>query len=183
MIAASRPSGRFAVCCDEAFRLDVRIRVSWCVLVGTVLTVAWCESGAWTFRGSIRLLACCGYRHARERGLLAFYGGLLACGGQALSLRGARPFQREERRWGVKQQVRSVSHDTARFNPAASSPGSSMASPSCRTLVRCTEICPLDLAGLRRIRLLGSRRNDRETLRRWRVAVSSILREWSSPRL
>lgn len=102
-------------------------------------------------RGSIRLLACCGYRHARERGLLAFYGGLLACGGQALSLRGARPFQREERRWRVKQQVRSVSHDTVRFNPAASSPGSSMASPSCRTLVRCTENCPLDLAGLRRI--------------------------------
>ena len=36
MIAASRPSGRLAVCCDEAFRLDVRIRASWCVLVGTV---------------------------------------------------------------------------------------------------------------------------------------------------
>ena len=122
--------------------------------------------GGMDVRGSIRLLACCGYRHARERGLLAFYGGLLACGGQALSLRGARPFQREERRWGVKQQVRSVSHDTARFNPAASSPGSSMASPSCRTLVHYTENCPLNLAGLGRIRLLGSRRNDRETLRR-----------------
>ena len=122
--------------------------------------------GGMDVRGSIRLLACCGYRHARGRGLLAFYGGLLACGGQALSLRGARPFQREERRWGVKQQVRSVSHDTARLNPAASSPGLSMASPSCRTLVRCTEDCPLNLAGLGRIRLLGSRRNDRETLRR-----------------
>lgn len=122
--------------------------------------------GSMDVRGSMRLLACCGFRHARERGLLAFYGGLLACGGQALSLRGARPFQREERRWGVKQQVRSVSHDTARLNPAASSPGSSMTTPSCRTLVHYTENCPLNLAGLRRIRLLGSRRNDHETLRR-----------------
>ena len=101
-----------------------------------------------------------------------------ACGGQALSLRGARPFQREERRWGVKQQVRSVSHDTARLNPAASSPGSSMTPPSCRTLVRYTENCPLNLAGLGRFRLPGSRWNDRETLRRWRAAVSSILRRW-----
>lgn len=164
MIAASRPSGRLAVCCDEAFRLDVRHSRLLVRSCRDGLTVAWCESGGMDVRGSIRLLACCGYRHARERGLLAFYGGLLACGGQALSLRGARPFQREERRWGVKQQVRSVSHDTARLNPAASSPGLSMASPSCRTLVRCTEDCPLNLAGLGRIRLLGSRRNDRETL-------------------
>lgn len=168
MIAASRPSGRLAVCCDEAFRLDVRIRASWCVFVGTVY-------GRVVWIGSI------GVRGRTE--LPAFCGGLLACGGQVLSLRGARPFQREERRWGVKQQVRSVSHDTARFNPAASSPGSSMTLPSCRTLVHYTENCPLNLAGLGRIRLLGSRRNDRETLRRWRVAVSSILREWSSPRL
>ena len=107
--------------------------------------------------------------------LSAFRGGLLACGGQALSLRGARPFQREERRWGVKQQVRSVSHDMARINPAASSPGFSMASPSCRTLVRYTESCLLDLAGLGRSLLLGSYRNDWETLFLWRVAVSWAL--------
>ena len=114
----------------------------------------------------------------RRAGHFALPVGLLACGGQALSLRGARPFQREERRWGVKQQVRSVSHDTARLNPAASSPGSSMMPPSCRTLVRYTENCPLNLAGLGRFRLPGSRWNDRETLRRWRAAVSSILRRW-----
>ena len=167
MIAASRPSGRLTVCCDEAFRLDVRIHASWCVLVGMV----------WRSHGMDR-----GHRRAFERRVPAFRGGLLACGGQALSLRGARPFQREERRWGVKQQVRSVSHDTARFNPAASSPGSSMTPPSCRTLVRCAESCRANLADPGKPCLPGSNRDDRGTLLRWWVAVSSILRRWEFPR-
>ena len=183
MIAASRPAGRLAVCCGEAPGLVVCIRASLVDSCWGGLAISWCGSEVWTFAGAqgcLRLAPFC-MRGSVES--LAFRGGRLACGGQALSLRGARPFQREERRWGVKQQVRSVSHDTARFDPAASSPGSSMTPPSCRTLVHYTEDCPLDPAGLRRIRLLGSHRNDRETLRHWRVAVSSILREWSSPRL
>lgn len=167
MIATSRPSGRLAVCCDEAFRLDVRIRASWCVLVGMV----------WRSHGMDR-----GHRRAFERRVPAFRGGLLACGGQALSLRGARPFQREERRWGVKQQVRSVSHDTARLNPAASSPGSSMTSLSCRTLVRYTEGCRANLADSGKSCLLGSYRDGRKTLLRWRVAVSFIMRACKFPR-
>ena len=147
MIAASRPSGRFAVCCGEALRLGVRICASWCVLCGMV----------WRSRGADR-----GCRRAWEHGVVcvsqrsvcaevqsrsALRDGRLACGGQALSLRGARPFQREERRWGVKQQVRSVSHDTARLNPAASSPDTSMTPPSCRTLVEITKAVHLNLAG------------------------------------
>ena len=142
------------------------------------LMLAFAPPGAFLsgrFDGRVVRIGIIGVREGR---VPAFRGGLLACGGQALSLRGARPFQREERRWGVKQQVRSVSHDTARLNPAASSPGSSMTPPSCRTLVRYTENCPLNLAGLGRFRLPGSRWNDRETLRRWRAAVSSILRRW-----
>ena len=36
----------------------------------------------------------------RRAGLFALLGGLLACGGQALSLRGARPFQKGEEAMG-----------------------------------------------------------------------------------
>lgn len=183
MIVTSRPSGRLVVCCGEATELVVYIRAS---LVGSCwggLAISWCGSEVWMFAGAqgcLRLAAIC-MRGSVEP--LAFRGGRLACGGQALSLRGARPFQREERRWGVKQQVRSVSHDTARLNPAASSPGSSMTSPSCRTLVRCTEGCLLDLADSGKPCLPGSYRDGGETLLRWRVAVSSVLRVWKFPQI
>ena len=182
MIAASRPAGRLAVCCGEAPGLVVCIRAS---LVGSCwggLAISWCESEVWTFAGAqscLRLAAIC-MRGSVEP--LAFRGGRLACGGQALSLRGARPFQREERRWGVKQQVRSVSHDTARLNPAASSPGLSMTPPSCRTLVRYTEGCRVNLADSGKPCLPGGYRDGRETWFRWRVAVSFVLRFWEFPR-
>lgn len=182
MIAASRPAGRLAVCCGEAPGLVVCIRASLVDSCWGGLAISWCGSEVWTFAGAqgcLRLAPFC-MRGSVEP--LAFRGGRLACGGQALSLRGARPFQREERRWGVKQQVRSVSHDTARLNPAASSPGSSMTPLSCRTLVRCAKGCLLDLADSGRIRLLESYRNSREALFRWRVAISFVLRAWKFPR-
>lgn len=182
MIAASRPAGRLAVCCGEASGLVVCIRASLVDSCWGGLAISWCGSEVWTFAGAqgcLRLAPFC-MRGSVES--LAFRGGRLACGGQALSLRGARPFQREERRWGVKQQVRSVSHDTARLNPAASSPGSSMTPLSCRTLVRCAKGCLLDLADSGRIRLLESYRNSREALFRWRVAISFVLRAWKFPR-
>lgn len=182
MITASRPSGRLVVCCGEAPGLVVCTRASLADSCWGGSAISWCGSGVSVcagVQGCLRFAVIC-MRGSEES--LAFRGGRLACGGQALSLRGARPFQREERRWGVKQQFRSVSHDTARLNPAASSPGSSMTPPSCRTLVRYTEGCLLDLADSGRIRLLESYRNSREALFRWWVAISFVLRAWKFPR-
>ena len=107
MIAASRPARRLVVCSRSAS--------VWCM--HSRLLVRSCSDGqtiAWRGFGTS---ACVG---AGELAV-ALLGGLLACGGQALSQRSPPVPKRGRRRWGVKRAGPGAGTriDMARINPAA----------------------------------------------------------------